>query len=279
MSILTSLLVAARGLRRRLPFGATLHKILREPYYTVIEALSPRGVKARLSDGQNVRLHPRMMGIRPEDYEQDLVARLGSLIKPGALVIDIGAHVGLQSLMFAHAVGPHGSVISVEPSPASAGLLRSHLAWNKCSNVKVIEAAVSDTAGSTEFAFRTEATDWGGFANSLAYDVGGDKVVVTLTTIDVICAGHDPALIKIDVEGAELLALRGAVETLERVHPKLIVAIHPEPMRAMDTSPRELVEFMEARGYVGVDLNGARITDPGFEEVIFTWAETGRGTA
>lgn len=185
-------------------------------------------------------------------------------------VVDIGAHVGLRTLMFSRRVGAGGRVLAVEASPANAGLLRKHLDWNDCRNVQLVEAAISDRDGEVAFTFRPDPTDPGGFANSLAYDIDGATVTIRMTTIDTLCAGREPDLIKIDIEGAELLALKGAYKTLKRSAPLLVVAIHPDAMRAIGTDPAELVAFLETCGYAGRHLDGSRATDPGFEEIVFT---------
>ena len=160
-------------------------------------------------------------------------------------------------------------MLAVEPSPVNAALLRLHLAWNDCNNVSLTEAAIGDREGFVEFRFRPNATDAAASANSLAYDIGGETAVVRMTTIDAVCSGCDPTLIKIDVEGAEHLALRGAQETLARSAPVLVVAIHPEAMRALGSSPAELVKFMERCGYECRHLDGRRAVDPGLEDIVF----------
>jgi FkbM family methyltransferase len=259
-----------RDTRERVPYLNVAQGLLREPWYRMLEVLFSQGVSARLAGGENVRLHPRLLGLRPEAYEETLTVFLINHLKPGLTVIDVGAHVGLHTLMFSQRIGPTGHVLAIEPSPANARLLRSHIAWNDCRNVEVIEAIVGDREADVSFSFRADPTDPGGFANSLAYNIGGKTDTVPMTTIDVICAGRHPHLIKIDVEGAELLALRGACETLSRCAPMLIVAIHPEPMRMLGTSPTELVAFLAACGYQGCHLDGRRAVDPGFEEIVFT---------
>ena len=159
--------------------------------------------------------------------------------------------------------------MAVEPSPANAELLRRHLAWNGCNNVDVVEAAVADREGMVDFEFRPDPTDPGGFANSLAYGIGGEVASVKMTTLSCLCKELTPELIKIDVEGAELLALRGARELLMRAGPTIVIAIHPEPMRLLGTSPGELISFLGALGYSGRRLDGRAVVDPGFEEIIF----------
>jgi FkbM family methyltransferase len=258
-----------RVLRDRVPGLRLGHRALRQPYYRVLEWLFPRGVAVRLASGDAVRLHPRLLGMSPGGYESELANILVSQVKRGATVLDVGAHVGLHTLMFSQHAGVEGRVLAVEASPANAGLLRKHLDWNDCRNVRLVEAAIGDHEGEVAFIFRPDPTDPGGFANSLAYDIGGETAMVRMTTIDTLCAGCDPDLIKIDIEGADLLALKGAYETLMRSAPTLVVAIHPDPMRAIGTHPAELVAFLGTCGYEGRHLDGSRAIDPGFEEIVF----------
>jgi FkbM family methyltransferase len=246
-----------------------VYRALRSPYYHALERLYPVGVPVRLASGDTVRLHPRLLGMRPEAYEVELTNVLTSHVTSGSTIVDIGAHVGLHTLMFSRRAGPTGRIIAVEPSPANARLLREHLSWNNCRNVKIVEAAVGDRKCDVNFTFRSDATDSGAFANSLAYDIGGTTATVRMTTIDTICVDCQPDLVKIDVEGAEMLALWGARDVLKRSALTLIVAIHPEAMRALGTSPAEVIEFLAGCGYEGRHLDGRRALEPQFEEIVF----------
>jgi FkbM family methyltransferase len=205
----------------------------------------------------------------------DVCRALDSHIAPGATVIDVGAHVGLHTLRLSRTVGEAGRVIAVEASPANAALLRKHLAWNACKNVTVVDAAVGENAGEIEFSFRPDPTDPGASANSFAHDIGGDKARVKVVTIDQVCRGLAPNMIKIDIEGAELLAIRGARELLSRSSPVLLIAVHPDAMRALGTAPRELVELLTEFRYVGRCLDGSPLTEPGFEEIVFKKPDVG----
>jgi FkbM family methyltransferase len=258
-----------RALRDHVPGLRIAHRALRRPYYRALEWLFAKGVAVKLTSGDVVRLHPRFLGMRPEVYEPELTNFLVNQVKRAATVLDIGAHVGLHTLMFSRRVGVEGRVLAVEASPANAKLLHKHLDWNDCRNVQVIEAAIGDREGQAAFTFRPDPTDPGGFANSLAYDIGGETATIPVTMIDTVCAGCEPDLIKIDIEGAELLALRGAHKTLARSAPTLVVAIHPDAMRALGTDPAELILFLGGCGYKGYHLDGTRAVDPGFEEIVF----------
>lgn len=263
------LLNAFRFIRDRIAPVRWAYRPLREPYYRALERLFPRGIKAELASHDVVRLHPRFLVLRPEAYEPELTRLMIDHVGLGATVLDIGAHVGLHTLMLSRRAGISGRVLAVEPSPATAALLKKHLAWNGCDNVEIVEAAVGDSEREVAFAYRPDPTDMGACANSLAYDIGGKKTTVRMTTIDRICAGGNPDLIKMDIEGAELLALRGAKETLIRAAPLLVVSIHPEAMRALGTTPAELVAYLGACGYRARHLDGSPALELGFGEFVF----------
>jgi hypothetical protein len=63
--------------------------------------------------------------------------------------------------------------------------------------------------------------------------------------------------------------LYGANEILVKNRPTVIVAVHPEPMRMLGTTPLELLSYMNELGYMGLRLDGSAVTAPGFEEIIF----------
>jgi FkbM family methyltransferase len=258
-----------RQMRDRSRVLKVVHSALREPYYGVLCFLYRRGVRVELPGRHGFRVHPRLLGIRPSEYEVEFSAALDCRVSTGMTVVDVGAHVGLHSLRLSRAVGDTGHIIAVEPSPANASLLRKHLEWNRCQNVTVIEAAAGECESEIEFAFRPDPTDPGGFANSVAYDIGGNRACVKVTTIDEVCRGLTPDVIKIDIEGAELLAVRGARSVLLESAPILFVAVHPDAMRALGTSPSELVELLGEFGYVGRHLDGSLATKPGLEEIVF----------
>ena len=263
------LLERLRKLRGSSAVVREMHRLLRESYYRAREVIYRRGAPTRLSDGTPVRLHPRLLGMRPEAYEPVVTALLARHLHVGSIVVDVGAHVGLHTLMFSRRVGSAGKVVAVEASPSNARLLKSHIDWNSCANVELIEAVVGDRECTTEFAYRADATDPGGFANSLAYDIGGVKRRVCMRTLDAICDGLFPDVIKIDVEGAELMVLQGAEELLDRAAPTLVIAVHPGPMRTLGAAPADLITFLEERGYSGHHLDGRPAIEVGFEEICF----------
>jgi FkbM family methyltransferase len=124
-------------------------------------------------------------------------------VRPGDVVWDIGANVGDYTGRFAAAVGPDGAVVAVEPAPASAAACRAL----GMANVRVVERALSDAPGEAPFVADGKAP-----TNRL--DAGGGERV-RVTTGDLLMAECGPPnVVKIDVEGYEVEALRGMSRVL-----------------------------------------------------------------
>lgn len=139
---------------------------------------------------------------------------------PGDAVLDIGAHVGYFTLLFARLVGASGSVWAFEPDPTNFRYLQRHVSVNGLRNVQTRRLAISDEEGTVRFAAGR------GSGTGHLSQRGTDEV--RSTTIDAFCArsGVSPSLIKMDVEGAELRALQGAIKVLERARPVVLLSTH-----------------------------------------------------
>ncbi|NNE11605.1 MAG: FkbM family methyltransferase [Ilumatobacter sp.] len=151
-------------------------------------------------------------------YEQSEIRYLSGRLAAGDGVVDVGAHIGYLALQAAAAVGEQGFVLAIEPTPASAEVLRRAVAANGFDErMRVVEAAVSDHSGTGSFHFSRSSP----MMNTLDAldDAQYDRLDVTLTTIDeqLDAAGWPSIdLIKVDVEGHELAVLRGAQATIDR---------------------------------------------------------------
>jgi FkbM family methyltransferase len=131
------------------------------------------------------------------------------LVKRGDTVADVGANIGYYSLLSAHLVGDTGTVVAIEAHPRTAESLRSNVRVNGASNIRVLEAAASDTDGTLPL-FEAPATNIGmtstrresGFA--FLCDVKSEPFHAMLTAEEKAAL----SLIKIDIEGAEIPVLR-----------------------------------------------------------------------
>lgn len=166
-------------------------------------------------------------------------------LRPGMVVLDGGAHIGLYSIMASHLLGPNGKVISFEPDPYNFRALTFNIQKNNKGNIVPIQKALSNTTGETLF-FRSPGT----IGNSLIKRTNIGKVYeipVTTTTVDIELEELpvDSVLLKLDVEGAEPLVIRGAMNVLKSINSITILAeINPSALSDAGSSPQELIELL-----------------------------------
>src|SRR5437868_3654072 len=153
---------------------------------------------------------------------------MAALIKPGDTVIDVGANVGVYAFALARLVGRSGHVHAIEPDPVSVARLRRIAA--RCGQIEVHPVAASDARGSATLHVPVYgAKRLGALASLGTPGAGGavqyESVSIDADTLDEIVPMSEPAFIKIDVEGHEMAALRGAERTIRRTSPALLVEI------------------------------------------------------
>jgi FkbM family methyltransferase len=195
---------------------------------------SRRGLPWRVHD-ETVRIDPRVRHLVPHEPEAAVHQFLRRTIRPGDVVLDVGAFLGIYAVLEARWSGSAGRVIAFEPTPASAALACRHLAWNGVgdSRVRLIEAAVSDRKSNATL-YQYDAASMP-YVNSLAAavdtTVSSVEQVVDVVTIDDVCRELQvvPKVVRMDVQGAEIHALRGARETIRRSPDiALVVEMHPQ---------------------------------------------------
>jgi FkbM family methyltransferase len=170
-------------------------------------------------------------------YELDKQRIFNTLVKPGDVVFDVGANAGYYTLLGTVLAGPEGKVFAFEPLPRNAAIIRRHVEMNKLSNVTVYEGAVSDRAGTARF-------DSGVIPEMAHLSESGGIEVRTFKLDSLLAEGvPPPAVMKIDVEGAEVDVLNGARQMIETHHPTMMVATHSVPLFEQTKA------FLESLGY------------------------------
>lgn len=159
-------------------------------------------------------------------------------VASGSVVYDIGGHVGFYTLLASVRVGTKGRVFVFEPLPRNLHYLHQHLSINRIENATVIEAAVSNKIGAMRFAEGSSSTE--GSLNS-----NGHLNVKVVSLDDLHSRGELPLpdVMKIDIEGGEYLALRGAERMITESHPAIFLATHG------DIVHRQCCEFLRHLGY------------------------------
>ena len=167
-------------------------------------------------------------------------------LQAGDVFVDAGANIGVYTALAARLVGPSGRVIAIEMMPETARILREHISLNRLGNVEVIERALAD-AGGKEVIARVPAGQHGQASIAIGTARGEREARVTTVTLAEILAGvGHVALMKMDLEGAEELALMGAGDALNRVGAVIFE----------DWGETHLSEVFGARGFVVERLDG-----------------------
>jgi FkbM family methyltransferase len=166
--------------------------------------------------------HPEHSG----SYEPDSLALWAKLIEPGMMVLDVGAYTGLYSII---AALRGAKVIALEPMPANFWRLRVNAARNKV-KLAVIAAAVSDHEGTATLHYNPKVPLTTGASLEEGIAKHAEALVVKCITIDSLGL-QDLAAMKIDVEWHEPCVLAGAMQTIERCRPVLLIETLDKDMR------------------------------------------------
>ena len=186
--------------------------------------------------------------IAGQAHDPHVADALRKHLRPGATFLDIGANIGVFSMLGAHLVGPSGRVVAVEPLAGNVNLIERASRRNGYDHVSVIRAAASDQSGLLEL--RTEPSTSNAATPAAAGPrlLGGSGVTLPFEAIvlDEALAGLDRLdLVKIDIAGMEPRALRGLERSLDRWRPVLVCEFHPWAIeRAGGTSARAFIAWL-----------------------------------
>lgn len=187
-----------------------------------------------------------------------------NLLQPGEVFFDIGSNIGFYTTHMAKMVGPEGLVLSFEPNPRTRTALVRNVARNALDNVHILPVAVGAESSQAMFLAGREHglsrlqnlnADHDGLG-----DVDAELTVdvVALDDIDLDLGGRSLAGLKIDIEGPELFALRGARWLIEAHRPVLQVEMNPISMRAFGIGLEDMADFLDGLGYVPFITNRPR---------------------
>jgi FkbM family methyltransferase len=183
--------------------------------------------------------------------ERPVQDALAGLLRPGSVFFDVGANVGFLTLIGAKLVGARGVVYAFEPVPANIAALRRNVRLNGFANVNLIEKAVSRAPGREKLIL---AVDSGGAALAVA-DRPPDEagaMDVEVTSIDALIQDgrvRPPAVVKVDVEGAETQVLQGMAVTLDQYRPAVLYELDGPDEARVETKADQCCAFLVSHGY------------------------------
>ena len=194
-------------------------------------------------------------------YEPNTLRVLRSLLQPGAVCLDVGANVGVVSLVASRWVGPSGHVYAFEPSAREFARLSENIERSQLRNVTPVRAALSSFCGSAPL--RVAAAASGGLntlGDSFPYaGVEIERIMdVAVTTLDDFVerqALPTVAVIKLDIEGSEGEALTGAARLLARDRPALVLEVFERTLQSTGWTVARLERLVTDTGYLLFEID------------------------
>lgn len=211
------------------------------------KGLGQRTVKTKYGFNMRVDLEGDMLGWHvylSGIWEPPTSKIMAALIRPGDVVVDIGANVGYFTLLAATKTGPRGKVLAFEPVPSIRLALEQNLLLNNVNHVDVYPIALSNSTG------RMTIHENKGLSSLRSIENAKASIVIETKPFDLLIDRNLPIkLIKMDVEGAEGIVLDGMLNSLKTHKPDLIIEITDGFLKEMGHSASELCDKIVACGY------------------------------
>jgi FkbM family methyltransferase len=193
------------------------------------------------------RVFPAVYSVYKTWIEAGPVDRLKELVPEGSTVVDVGANIGFFTLKFARWVGEQGIVIAIEPDLENFKALTAKIAAAGFERrVRLHQAAATARAG----CIRLQRNELHPGDHRITFGAQGMMVpAVTVDDLVTEAGAQSVSLVKIDVQGAEMLVLEGATRTLAEMRPALFVEVDDRALRHFGSSAHALVTRVERAGY------------------------------
>ncbi len=186
-------------------------------------------------------------------YEPEMTETILGLLNEGDSFIDLGANEGYFSILASKKTGANGKVYCIEPQQRLWEVILKNINKNNCYNINLIPFAISDrveeiaislspsiNTGSSSFVKESRRRLW-------------ETQELFSTTLDDLFLEHDAhsiKLIKIDIEGYEFFALKGAVKLLQKkVIKNILIEFHPAQLKALGHTAEGISDFLKGYGY------------------------------
>ena len=243
--------LAGTGIKRRYPVNV-IHELVMS-FFMPVEV---NGHRMFLDSRDSLGL------LGNQRYEPDEIEFAKNSIHKGDVVLDIGAHIGYYTLLFANLVGEQGKVYAFEPDPDNFALLKQNVELNGYSNVVLKQAAVSNQKGET----RLFLCDYNKGMHRL-YDSKHSKrsINIEVLRLDDYFSDYGGKInfIKMDIEGAELSAVQGMSSLLRKNgHVTIVTEFIPANIKGFGAEPEQYVSLLVDSGFSWYDLSYKKELEP-----------------
>jgi FkbM family methyltransferase len=208
----------------------------------------------KVVNGYKMNLHLHDKGIskelftygKREHLSTDIMLE-GKVIKPGDVVLDLGANIGYYALMESMIVGNEGKVYAVEPSPVNYEMLKENIEVNGFTNIEKYNLAMGDHSGKADM-YLSKCSNWARLVDKNPNDKIHKVVKVDISTVDEFLKNRvQPSMIRMDVEGYEIKIFRGMKQTLQ--NEKLSIFIELHPMFMTEEENLEIFNILEENNF------------------------------
>lgn len=193
---------------------------------------------------------------RGELFEPEIVAAGLAQIRPGTLVLDVGACFGQMAIEFARATGPRGMVLAFEADEWLHGVLRMNLSANGCTNARAVHAAVWERSGTQVVYPEPDFTRFGSYGSYGIDPRAREGRRVRTLAIDDLAITAPVSFLKIDVQGSDLFALRGARQTILRHRMPVLFEFEEQFQAEFGTCWADYARLLDELGYRVVETIG-----------------------
>lgn len=203
--------------------------------------------------------------IRYQGYENDLVNIVKKYINPTNDVIDVGANIGLYSILFSKLIDNNHRVLCIEPSPAALKFLRKNIEQNNSGNSIIYEGVATKAKGYYKFNIipgMEEYSSLGNISHSATRGKKYESIDVSGDTIDnlVLIYNLNPGFVKIDTEGAEFMVFTGARKTIEKYRPIILSELSDNLMANFGNSSDDVIKILKECNYEIINIPNANIS-------------------
>lgn len=198
------------------------------------------------------RWHLSRMVVRTGRWELFNTRLFRARLRPGMVVVDVGANFGHYALTAANHVGPDGLVLAFEPIPSVFQDLHRNITLARHDNVRAFSMALGDENGQTTIVVDTSTSGWSSLVAELVPNPGERIDVPMRRLADVLaheCPERKVGMIKIDTEGFEAQVISGAWEVLKRDLPIVITEFSQDRIQRAGQDPDELLRNLLDIGY------------------------------
>lgn len=207
--------------------------------------------------GHKMFLHPKttLDYTLEKDHEPFETEIIEKHVKPGDVVVDVGANIGYYTLIFARLVGKEGRVFAFEPDPDNFALLKKNVEVNGYKNVIIEQKAVSDKSGQIKLYLNPENV---GMHRIYRSNYAHESIQVESITLDDYFNNFDRKidLVKMDIEGAEISAFKG-MRSLAQNNPdlKIVTEFVPAFISEFNYKSEDFLELLAQSGFILYEID------------------------